>query len=61
MHKTTQADANYGVTELVLIIVALALVALTGWYVRHATVSANNAYSITETSQKPTVKKPATH
>ena len=62
MNKTAQADTRYGVTELVLILVALALVGFTTWYVRHATTTANNSYSITESSQIPsTPKKAATN
>lgn len=64
MAKTATVSAprpNYGAIEFVLILVALAVVAFTAWYVRHATVNANTSYSISETSQKPAPKKaPAT-
>lgn len=56
----TKHQSRYSVQELLLIVVAAALVGLTVWYVQHATTSANTAYSISETSQKPAAKKPAT-
>ena len=61
MAKTATANApraNYGAIEALLILVALALVAFTAWYVHHATVSTNTTYSIHETSQKPATPKP---
>lgn len=60
MAKTATMDApraNYGVLELILVLIAAALVAVTIWYVRDATTNANTNYSITETSQKPAPKK----
>ena len=51
MTKTTR-DSRYGVTELLLVLVAAALVVFTLWYVRHTTTATNATYSIHESSQK---------
>ena len=48
---------NYRVQELLLVLVAAAMVGFTIWYVRHTSNLANQTYSITETSQKPAPKK----
>ena len=60
---TKQHEANYRVQELLLIVVAAALVVFTVWYVRHATTAANQTYSIHETNQKAATPKntAATH
>lgn len=58
---TKKQQPRYRVQELLLILVAAALVLVTVWYVRHATTAANKNYSIQETNQKAaTPKTPAT-
>lgn len=48
----TKHQSRYSVAELLLILVAAALVGFTAWYVTHATTLTNNTYSIHESSQK---------
>lgn len=52
MATATKQQPRYRVQELLLILVAAALVLVTVWYVRHATTVANQSYSIQETNQK---------
>ena len=54
---TTKQQPRYRVQELLLILVAAALVLVTVWYVRHATTTANQNYSIRETNQKAVAPK----
>lgn len=49
----TKHQPRYSVAELLLILVAAALVGFTAWYVTHATSLVNSTYSIRESSQKP--------
>jgi len=58
----TKHQTRYSVAEMLLILIAAALVGLTIWYVEHATHNTNTTYSIHESSQKPATPKktPAT-
>ncbi|HET7320281.1 MAG TPA: hypothetical protein VFI84_01695 [Candidatus Saccharimonadales bacterium] len=58
----TKHQSRYSVAELLLILVAAALVGFTTWYITHATTITNSTYSIHESSQKPgTPKKDVTN
>jgi hypothetical protein len=58
----TKHQSRYSVAELVLIVVAAALVGFTVWYVQHSSHITNTVYSIHESSQKPgTPKKNVTN
>jgi hypothetical protein len=53
----TKDRPNYRVQELLLVLVAAALVGFTIWYVRHVATDANQTYSIHETNQKAVTPK----
>lgn len=57
MSKLRKDQSGYSAVEALLILVALAIVGLVGWYVHHATTAANTTYSIQESSQKPNTSK----